>query len=239
LGTEAKLNGAVLFLDPAWQEDPDQDIIEKASHHVHQSPELDARLAVGRNSVATLADTSTSKDSAKATTFTTYAEYTADNSVTWGPCTWDNNGNIIAKNGSYLTAALSILTPYTLAKDGNNNPVGGILVDGSMDRDFLGRINNEFKSGNATFNANSLLMIAGSAATGSNVALTAAVPNHDDSKLTVADNARIYGTTKTNEMHRIIAHGVLHLCGQKDKTERAEKQMHRKEDKYLKLLEEM
>ena len=56
---------------------------------------------------------------------------------------------------------------------------------------------------------------------------------------TVADNARIYGTTKTNEMHRIIAHGVLHLCGQKDKTERAEKQMHRKEDKYLKLLEEM
>ena len=55
---------------------------------------------------------------------------------------------------------------------------------------------------------------------------------------TVADNARIYGTTKTNEMHRIIAHGVLHLCGQKDKTERAEKQMHRKEDKYLKLLKE-
>lgn len=56
---------------------------------------------------------------------------------------------------------------------------------------------------------------------------------------TVADNARIYGTTKTNEMHRIIAHGVLHLCGQKDKTPRAERQMHRKEDKYLKLLEEM
>ena len=56
---------------------------------------------------------------------------------------------------------------------------------------------------------------------------------------TVADNARIYGTTKTNEMHRIIAHGVLHLCGQKDKTPAAEKQMHRKEDKYLKLLTQM
>ena len=55
---------------------------------------------------------------------------------------------------------------------------------------------------------------------------------------TVADNARIYGTTKTNEMHRIIAHGVLHLCGQKDKTERAEKQMHRKEDKYIALYKE-
>lgn len=50
---------------------------------------------------------------------------------------------------------------------------------------------------------------------------------------TVADNARIYGATKTAEMRRVVAHGVLHLCGQKDKTPRAERQMHRKEDKYL------
>ena len=56
---------------------------------------------------------------------------------------------------------------------------------------------------------------------------------------TVKDNARIYGATFTSEMHRIIVHGVLHLCGQKDKIPRAEKQMHRKEDKYLKLLSEM
>lgn len=56
---------------------------------------------------------------------------------------------------------------------------------------------------------------------------------------TVKDNARIYGATFTSEMHRIIVHGVLHLCGQKDKTPRAEKQMHRKEDKYLKLLSEI
>lgn len=56
---------------------------------------------------------------------------------------------------------------------------------------------------------------------------------------TVKDNARIYGATFTSEMHRIIVHGVLHLCGQKDKTPRAEKQMHRKEDKYLALLDEM
>ena len=56
---------------------------------------------------------------------------------------------------------------------------------------------------------------------------------------TVKDNARIYGATFTSEMHRIIVHGVLHLCGQKDKTPRAEKQMHRKEVKYLKLLSEM
>jgi len=56
---------------------------------------------------------------------------------------------------------------------------------------------------------------------------------------TVADNARIYGATARQEMCRVVVHGVLHLCGQKDKTPRAEKQMHRKEDKYLLLLEEM
>ena len=49
----------------------------------------------------------------------------------------------------------------------------------------------------------------------------------------VADNARIYGATKLQEMRRILAHGLLHLCGQKDKTPTAERQMHRKEDKYL------
>jgi len=56
---------------------------------------------------------------------------------------------------------------------------------------------------------------------------------------TVRDNARIYGTTFGREMHRVIVHGLLHLCGQKDKTPHAEKQMHRKEDKYLALLDEM
>ncbi len=55
---------------------------------------------------------------------------------------------------------------------------------------------------------------------------------------TVADNARIYGATKRDEMLRVVVHGVLHLCGQKDKTPRAEKQMHRKEDKYIALYKE-
>ena len=50
---------------------------------------------------------------------------------------------------------------------------------------------------------------------------------------TVADNARIYGATKLHEMRRVVVHGLLHLCGQKDKTPRTERQMHRKEDKYL------
>ena len=50
---------------------------------------------------------------------------------------------------------------------------------------------------------------------------------------TVRDNARIYSTTFLSEMRRVVVHGVLHLCGQKDKSPSAEKQMHRKEDKYL------
>ena len=56
---------------------------------------------------------------------------------------------------------------------------------------------------------------------------------------TVADNARIYGATAREEMLRVVVHGVLHLCGQKDKSPRAEKQMHRKEDKYLALYKQM
>lgn len=56
---------------------------------------------------------------------------------------------------------------------------------------------------------------------------------------TVKDNARIYGSKFTDEMRRVVVHGVLHLCGQKDKTPRANKQMHAKEDKYLELLSKM
>ena len=50
---------------------------------------------------------------------------------------------------------------------------------------------------------------------------------------TVRDNARIYGATALHEMRRVVVHGLLHLGGQKAKTPRAEKQMHKKEDKYL------
>ena len=54
---------------------------------------------------------------------------------------------------------------------------------------------------------------------------------------TVADNARIYGTTAEQEMRRIVVHGVLHLCGQGDKTPETEAVMHSKEDKYLALFD--
>lgn len=50
---------------------------------------------------------------------------------------------------------------------------------------------------------------------------------------TVADNARHYGATPLQEMRRVVVHGLLHLCGQGDKTPRTNARMHRKEDKYL------
>lgn len=55
---------------------------------------------------------------------------------------------------------------------------------------------------------------------------------------TVADNARLYGFSRLQEMRRVVVHGVLHLCGQHDKTPRTNAQMHRKEDKYLAFWEE-
>lgn len=54
---------------------------------------------------------------------------------------------------------------------------------------------------------------------------------------TVADNGRQYGFTMLQEMRRVVVHGLLHLCGQGDKTPRTNAQMHRKEDKYLKFWE--
>lgn len=56
---------------------------------------------------------------------------------------------------------------------------------------------------------------------------------------TVADNAREYGAAKLTEMRRVVVHGLLHLCGQKDKTPRANAQMHRKEDHYLRQWDEL
>ena len=51
---------------------------------------------------------------------------------------------------------------------------------------------------------------------------------------TVADNARLYGATRLEEMRRVVVHGLLHLCGQRDKAPTAAAQMRRKENKYLK-----
>ncbi len=56
---------------------------------------------------------------------------------------------------------------------------------------------------------------------------------------TVEDNASLYDTTPLREMYRILAHGVLHLCGQGDKSEEDAAQMREKEERALTLLESM
>ncbi len=56
---------------------------------------------------------------------------------------------------------------------------------------------------------------------------------------TVADNARRLGFAREREMQRVVVHGLLHLCGQKDKTPRTNRQMHSKEDFYLALLDSL
>ena len=53
---------------------------------------------------------------------------------------------------------------------------------------------------------------------------------------TVTDNAPMYNALPINEMRRVIVHGALHLCGHKDKTPSAERNMRRMENRYLKLL---
>lgn len=55
---------------------------------------------------------------------------------------------------------------------------------------------------------------------------------------TVEDNATLYNALPINEMRRVIIHGALHLCGHKDKSQWAEKQMRRLENKYMRLLSE-
>jgi rRNA maturation RNase YbeY len=51
----------------------------------------------------------------------------------------------------------------------------------------------------------------------------------------VRDNARSFGNTLKNELHRVIFHGALHLCGYKDKGQQDEKLMRKMEDQYLRL----
>ncbi|MCL1867547.1 MAG: rRNA maturation RNase YbeY [Paludibacter sp.] len=53
---------------------------------------------------------------------------------------------------------------------------------------------------------------------------------------TVLSNAQKYKTQFANELHRVIVHGLLHLTGQNDKTELAQKEMTRKENSALETL---
>jgi rRNA maturation RNase YbeY len=49
----------------------------------------------------------------------------------------------------------------------------------------------------------------------------------------VKDNAESCCVYFYNELKRVIYHGVLHLCGYKDKTEKDEKEMREKENFYM------
>lgn len=49
----------------------------------------------------------------------------------------------------------------------------------------------------------------------------------------VSDNARELGVSFKKELHRVIFHGVLHLCGYKDKTRAQKREIRLKEDHYL------
>jgi rRNA maturation RNase YbeY len=50
----------------------------------------------------------------------------------------------------------------------------------------------------------------------------------------VKDNAKLLNETFLNELNRVIIHGVLHLCGYKDKSSKESKMMREKENYYLK-----
>lgn len=49
----------------------------------------------------------------------------------------------------------------------------------------------------------------------------------------ISDNASTLSKNYEEELRRVLAHGILHLCGYKDKTEDEETEMRRKEDFYI------
>ena len=49
----------------------------------------------------------------------------------------------------------------------------------------------------------------------------------------VKENAQIHKTSLEKELHRVVFHGSLHLCGYNDKTSKESNQMRNKEDLYL------
>lgn len=51
----------------------------------------------------------------------------------------------------------------------------------------------------------------------------------------VAENAKAFGQTKSKELKRVMAHGLLHLVGYKDKSKKDVLAMRKKEDTCLSL----
>ena len=51
----------------------------------------------------------------------------------------------------------------------------------------------------------------------------------------VRDNAHQFSSSLKEELHRVIFHGALHLCGYGDKSSQQKKEMRKMEDKYISL----
>jgi len=51
----------------------------------------------------------------------------------------------------------------------------------------------------------------------------------------VKENAQTYSKTYRDELHRVMAHGLLHFCGYNDKADDDQSVMREKEDYYLSL----
>lgn len=51
----------------------------------------------------------------------------------------------------------------------------------------------------------------------------------------IKENRRSFGVSFRSELHRVIFHGALHLCGYKDKSKAQAAQMRAKENEYLAL----
>ncbi|MBW8362530.1 MAG: rRNA maturation RNase YbeY [Kaistella sp.] len=49
----------------------------------------------------------------------------------------------------------------------------------------------------------------------------------------VSENADLHQKNYDSEFHRVLAHGLLHLCGYRDKSQMEIEEMRRKEDFYL------
>jgi probable rRNA maturation factor len=49
----------------------------------------------------------------------------------------------------------------------------------------------------------------------------------------VKENSKTHNTSFIKELHRVIFHGALHLCGYKDKSSEQQKLMRQKEEHYL------
>ena len=52
----------------------------------------------------------------------------------------------------------------------------------------------------------------------------------------IKENAETFGRSYESELHRVIIHGVLHLIGFDDHTDKEEKEMREQEEKALELL---